>query len=537
MVLKNGISFKAFTKTVFNAVVAFGSGEEWTPQEEYLYQYLSSLTMNYPAARSGEFTPTGLTLQKSEERCVSRVRAILIENVYFSRNYRDEYAAYYSKCFRERPAFCKRVHYFTDCVNLEEANAVWTLEQRFAKALLGDKDALEQLEEAYVGFSVVRPVSGASIGTTAVVPHNTGPNGRRFITSPRDVHISGLTLHVDSAHFLQQDESVESCATVSIWVAFRLLPRDLIGQPPTSVRIAELATKNLAFGRIYPARKGLDVIQMSEAIRQCGWPPDLLDPPTCNFAGTLLRSYLLSKIPVIAILNHPGRESHALTIVGWEESTCREITVSPGGMKVHMNSAKVFYVHDDRTGPYCKAQLVPVSRRNRAPSFILERLLNGKTRTEKWRIEYFIIPYYGAVKTTLNDIYVSTQGLLAGLNSISKQGGILSDCSVEITITSSQNYLKELGAFGIGSKIVLAFLKEVSLPRYIGLANIKYRDARIFDFIWDTTDFSRSASKKLDSIQHIMAIINWQEGARELLKKFIEQMEELEKPLVLNVGI
>src|SRR5262245_14256137 len=80
---------------------------------------------------------------------------IIVEAEYTDRDYLDDFASYYVRCFQNYNRRCKRLHFFAISINREE----------FLKIIRGESRG-DDLAQSYLGFIVARPLPVAIIGRT-----------------------------------------------------------------------------------------------------------------------------------------------------------------------------------------------------------------------------------------------------------------------------------------------------------------------------------------------------------------------------------
>lgn len=102
-------------------------------------------------------------------------QAIIIEHDYVDRDFLEDHAAYYVRCFQPYKRYCRRLHFFR-CEVTQES---------FSKALNGDTDGvpIDTLQEKYLGFVVVKPLPTTVVGRTCLTT----------CTNPQDVSTSHCT--------------------------------------------------------------------------------------------------------------------------------------------------------------------------------------------------------------------------------------------------------------------------------------------------------------------------------------------------------
>jgi len=190
-------------------------------------------------------------------------RTIVVETPYVDRDFLEDFAAYYVKCFQPYERYCSRLHFFSLAFS----------ETEFETLLAGDESALKKdaLDEAYLGFVVVKKLPEAFIGRTCL---RTYPDdgGRRHYPLRREyrANLFGLDLSVDSLAFQEQDRVVAACATSALWSAFQATGRLFHHKIPCPVEITQSATRRTpSVSRAIP-NAGLTILQAAEAIKDLG---------------------------------------------------------------------------------------------------------------------------------------------------------------------------------------------------------------------------------------------------------------------------
>ena len=288
-------------------------------------------------------------------------KTILVEPHYFDKDYLSEFAAFYSVSSRGYPNTCRRLHFFSKPLT----------RQRFIQAVSGKSAATEELKRAYLGFSVIRPISAAPLGCTVLAWYPDEQRHTRRVTSPsRDYHchLAGIRLSVTGLAWQQQDTAVGACATVGLWSMLHASSFDNDHSAPTTAQITEAAHQTAVTGaRVFPSN-GLTIIQLLEAIKRYHMAPFAMSgdiQPTLSvdraaaiqqragfskerFASTCA-SFIRSGYPVLAIGHSEGTGRHAVCITGFREEAPG--TVAPRAVKAADESIAHVYVHDDNLGP------------------------------------------------------------------------------------------------------------------------------------------------------------------------------------------
>jgi hypothetical protein len=217
------------------------------------------------------------TYAKSYLRCYLadlEASQIVEEPYYFDRDYLAEFSAFYSTSARGYSNVCRRLHFFAGYPVVDR--------ELVTLACGGDGDALQRLQDAYLGFAVLRPFEPPRLGRTVlawypdVPPDGQGPR----VTEPsRDyfVHLAGLRLNVHGIAWQQQDMSVGACATIALWSMLHSSAFDDHHAVPTTADITRAAHRHGSLGsRIFPS-SGLTPQQLGEAVQEHDLSPLLLE--------------------------------------------------------------------------------------------------------------------------------------------------------------------------------------------------------------------------------------------------------------------
>ncbi|MBO9681951.1 MAG: hypothetical protein J7502_04680, partial [Flavisolibacter sp.] len=288
-------------------------------------------------------------------------KTIVIEDQYISKDYFNDYASYYSLCFEPYPKFCRRVHFFSSSFNTEE----------FEKALT---ESSEEFWQHYLGFVVVKPIPVNAIGFTVLKTYEAGKDmhGRYFWgLKTYTVHLFGREIKVESLAFQEQDRVLAACATTSIWSMLNKVTGDSHPVYRSPSQITNDADKISPDGsRLFP-NKGLNVLQICQAILSSGLvsevkQPDMKRIPTGQrvFSGSLLkqmlRAYSGIGIPIILVIQVPtpnGYRSHAITVSGFRQESPGSYQQSKNTLWVADNIATI-YAHDDQWGPFTRIKFL-----------------------------------------------------------------------------------------------------------------------------------------------------------------------------------
>ena len=302
----------------------------WTPDDVPAVIIPTDTETGYDRIRS-VYAPRGnvpaldqlIALAKAHD-----VRSIVVERRYIDADYRSEHARFYSTTFQRYPSVAHRLHFFTTRVpdSLQELN---------------------QFQDNYVGYSVMRPLDTAPVGRTMIAPPPEVE--ARWCLATDTVHLLGWNLYIEAVPFMSQDEQYLRCAHAAEWMVlyhahlFHGLPRRLPADVYDEALGGEVVDRQLP-------SMGLSVGQMLNSLHQFGLSPSRLTLPSTreesisvdpelSLPGIICR-YVNSQMPPIVL-----SESHAWVIAGY--------AIEGEG---HAHDHVVFYRHDDAAGPYIRVK-------------------------------------------------------------------------------------------------------------------------------------------------------------------------------------
>lgn len=276
-------------------------------------------------------------------RCVNVARengaqAVFIETRYLGKDYRSEFAAFYSRTFEQVPDSTQRLHFFSRPLSPEE--------------LVGDVS-----DDDYLGFIVMRPSSEGRISYAALRPPRD-MHDCTMTTTEVVAHLCGKTLRVECVPFTEQDTRLGVCAHAAAWVCHSVAAGRGLVTPKPLADFALATNHSLQPGRGLPSA-GLTVAQLSDLFRRFGIPsmfywvgllphpglPWQPPPPTpqpdvpegrwdTRLVPTICR-HLNGGYPVLV-----GTSDHAFVICGFERNP---------------DSGDITLIrHDDQQGPYLR---------------------------------------------------------------------------------------------------------------------------------------------------------------------------------------
>lgn len=278
------------------------------------------------------------------------VKTLVVENDYVDRDFLEDYAAYYVRCFNDYERFCSRIHFFAESFTSRD----------FEQALEEPSNGFVQtLKQSYRGFVVVKPLPETIVGRTCLSTYGDD-DGRRYypVTKNCRAQLFGIDLEVESLPFQEQDTAVARCATSALWSVFHATANLFQHSIPTPVEITTSATTGAAI-RVFP-NKGLNAHEVSNAIKSTGLEPHVVAAKNAAVLKRTVYAYLQAGIPsylsfelIDAEKDNPDVIArHAVAVTGCSIPDRTENSRED----FHLRSERIdkLYVHDDGVGPFAR---------------------------------------------------------------------------------------------------------------------------------------------------------------------------------------
>jgi hypothetical protein len=392
-------------------------------------------------------------------------RTILVEEEYTDRDYLEDYAAYYSRCFHSFPRTCRRLHFLaTELAKVE-----------YDRILSGDDTLRGRVQQNYLGFVVVRPIPGYAIGRTCLRTYSEhGPDGVRAFPATREyeVNLQGVQLSLRSLAFQQQDRVVAACATAALWSAFHGTGVVFQHRIPSPVDITRNATAHIGDETRAIPSSGLNPAQMADAIRACGLEPVMIRTHDVTVLKGAARAYLLGRIPVLMIggiyvESEPEKEKavHAVTISGF---CSKEEAPKAGHIRLESDRISKFYVHDDGVGPFARMVFEPLDRNGHPTLTTSVAPSSDAIGSHFFRPEGLLLPVYHKLRVAYPTVLAIATRFEKLLGWLRENGATLPEFTWDIRLTTVNDYKRdclENAALGDGRRHIL----EATMPRFIWL--------------------------------------------------------------------
>lgn len=414
-----------------------------------------------------------------------RCATVLIEDHYVDRDYVEDMAIFYARSLRAYPPHCQRMHFFSESFDETTWRAL------LVQANGGEAESVRQrLQNAYLGFSVIRPLPGSPLGRTVVATF--GPEAsdgrRREFGGSREyaVHLGGFELHVEGLAFQQQDRGVSACATIALWSAVhRVAP--LEGLPVmTPAQITEAATRYyLPGGRSLPS-EGLTPNQVCEAIRAGGLAPIVIRATSPETDRAQLLGYMSSGLaPVLAAETLSTGEGHAVCAVGVKMGPVKPQTDMDLAYRDGATALEGLYLHDDRLGPYASADIYGFTDpgTTSARTALRIRWPSSEDEEDHLLLRAIIVPAPAKIRLTV--ARMRSLGF-----SIADATGTLLDRIVELNCRYevASSYRAKAFQFDLTDDNAYRLAHALVLSRYIGLIELSDDEGPLLDVLLDSTE-------------------------------------------------
>jgi len=441
-------------------------------------------------------------------------RSVAVENHYIDRDYMADYGVFFSSLLCPPSNHCQRLHFFAAEPAFVEDELV-KLGNLLPQSDEAYRDRCAEFSRKYyLGFSVIRPLPGCPVGRTVLrlLPSQKEDGAQRILTCTRnyDVNFMGVLLGIQGLAFQQQDLAVSRCATIALWSALNITSARESITIPTPVEITKHASQTqLPFGRQMPS-EGLSCGQMCFALQSVGVPPFLLKATGLVQTRQLIFASVNSGMPCVLLIHKATNKHlyHAVTVVGMKASPTHASCLDTFGSVDDLSGDVVaLYVHDDRIGPYRRADIVSRADDDGLWLSIGTKSHRPNEEPEEWRVDQVIIPSHAKIRVGFNEleslariwVVPNIQGAIAIMDKIeerrTQQSGFpwpwkkkktAPTLQFKTWIERGHKYIQRVLSEQLLSDSVL-FRKECVLPRYLAVMRFGGESFGQIDVLVDTT--------------------------------------------------
>jgi hypothetical protein len=429
-------------------------------------------------------------------------KTIVVENEYVDRDYLDDFAGYYVRCFKEYRRLCSRLHFFDQRID----NAQFDEMLRNG----GNSEIIDKLKNAYLGFVVVKPLPQTVIGRTCLKTYADDGGRRHFpITRDYSCNLFGLDLSVDTLAFQEQDNVVAACATSALWSIFQGTGRQFQHSIPSPVKITRTAASNiLSESRAIPSQ-GLTSHQLAHAIREVGLEPLKENARNPLIFKTTLYSYLRGGIPIFLGLDlwdisedgHVLFGKHGVAITGY--SLGEDEPSSINGVFLKALRIDKIYVHDDQIGPFArmvfddvKIKNPKISGDNSEMSSLSTSWLGKSGREGSVRAvpDFIIMPLYHKIRIPFSAVLQRIISFDRILNSLSALTEGIAPLQWDIFLTTVSDLKSDiLTSEHVPGEDYRKKLLLTRMSRFIWRAIADHDGDPVIEVVFDATDIRQGA--------------------------------------------
>jgi hypothetical protein len=225
---------------------------------------------------------------------------VLIEYPYVDKVYRDSYYYYYSS---------KNQKYERDCIKVS------VFDSSAQEGWFRDSSKLDELDQSYLGYLVIRPTIPQIIGRTWIDPSAFLTNHYKICKAPSSTTSAGIKFSVNSFPHSSQNSETMACAESTIWAVMEYFGMKYPEYTPTLPSKITEVLKNYSSERLLPS-KGLRFDQISFALNKFGFGVQGYHQNSFKDEFfKILRTYIESGIPVIVAIKNEN-VGHAQIVIG-----------------------------------------------------------------------------------------------------------------------------------------------------------------------------------------------------------------------------
>lgn len=381
---------------------------------------------------------------------------VFVEYPYVDKVYRDSYYNYYAS---------KKDKYHRDSIRLS----------LFSSEIKNDdfrsKESYEELKEKYLGFIIIRPTFPQIIGRSLVSPNAILVNDFKICKTEYNVTANSIKLSANGFPHSSQNSETISCAETTLWSIMEYFAyRYVEYKPILPFKISQILNK-LSFERLIPS-KGLTAQQISFALKEFDFGVKIYSKGAYkNEFENILRSYIESGIPIIALIQNKKGIGHAQIIVGRSRFHKEDIDKLQHTVKLDEYTSLVDFMDidvnyvfiDDNHPPYQLSKLSSPS------SFYDNKKWEGCTITN------FIVPLYHKIYLESGEARTITKSLLSALfNNFSLLKN--KETIYKTFLTSSRSFKNEIALNETLDNDVKELILSLSMPKFIWITELSDRE-------------------------------------------------------------
>jgi hypothetical protein len=438
-----------------------------------------------------------------------KVKTIVVERRYVDRDYLEDFAAYYVRCFHDYDRHCARLHFFTQSFD----------ESAFTSYVAGTAGEAESdaFKKAYCGFVVIKPLPLTVFGRTCLTTYPES-SPRKFplrvfpVTREYHANLFGIPLTIPATlPFQEQDNVIAACATSALWSALQATAREFQHQFLTPIDVTRAAVAFLpADSRMIPNRNGLSTSMMAEAVRTVDLEPSTLElRDDFVILKANLYAYLRARIPIILGVrlrdtapNAKPADDHAIAVTGYKLTEAPADPLPESAFRLRATRIEKIYVHDDQVGPFARMTFddarvnVELDGKHADLQSLSTSWRSADGSYDKVRAVPLLalIPLYHKIRIPFEDVLEHILHFHAFLRGFPREPGkpAPEDFEWDIHLTQVNDFKEDLRqSTELNAATKLRWLTE-PMPRFLWRATAECNGARIIDILFDATDIHTS---------------------------------------------
>jgi hypothetical protein len=376
-----------------------------------------------------------------------------IEYPYVDKVYRNEYYHYYSSKLLDYPRDCIRISFFDRMIKNEDFRS---------------QEKISFLQDCYKGFLVLRPTFPHIIGRSVIAPSAfINPTLCCCVTKINST-VNGIKLVVDGFPHASQDSEMMVCAETTIWSIMEYFSCRYAEYKPVLPHEIHQLLSHQSWQRQVPSQ-GLTAFEISFAIKHLGFGVKVYSK---NSYGeefeNILKSYVESAVPVIAVLQNDQGIGHVVIIIGRTSISPDNLLDFPeiynlsNGTTIHdfYDQPFEYVMIDDNHPPYRVAPLNnPALHYSSFPEW------NG------CRITNIVVPLYKRVYMEADEAKRLARDVLEKMGP-SKAGHWV----IRLFLTSSRSFKHAVACNPSMDLVLKELLINLSMPKFVWVAELSNKD-------------------------------------------------------------
>lgn len=385
------------------------------------------------------------------------------EKPYIDKVFRDSYYTYFASKHKSIARDCIRISIFDGTLNDADFFTV---------------DKKDQIQSAYLGFFILRPMREKILGRSLISPKAFLQQNFLTCLVKVNTQLFGIPLEVHAFPHSSQDSHTITCAETTIWAIMEYFGNRYSEYKPT---LPSEITKVLSTSythRVYPS-EGLTAIQISKALKEFNFGVVTYsykkDNPDQSELFRTISTYIESGIPVILSVTTEYSLGHAVIACGHEDinfSSEKEVeTAFEGCYPMLISETKIY-----ETSTLKKRFLFIDDNR---PQYLLESLQKPfnsypDSKFQSGSIKNLIVPLY-------SKIYLDerrAQALFTEILSHSEFGLVKNFPSPpekmtrRVFLTSSRSFKKFVFENPSYSDVNKRIILSLNLPKFIWICEL-----------------------------------------------------------------